>query len=83
MQKDKNPNSLELWDADGNSPLNLYASHNEQPLVPPVEDLNTSDVQLLSTEQEPRFPDDLYMPRWVRGHGSKREGWCGFCKPGR
>jgi hypothetical protein len=25
----------------------------------------------------------LYTPKWVRGHGNKREGWCGICKPGR
>ncbi|KAK0627156.1 hypothetical protein B0T14DRAFT_409681, partial [Immersiella caudata] len=26
---------------------------------------------------------DLYTPQWIRGHGNNREGWCGFCKPGK
>ena len=25
----------------------------------------------------------LYTPRWIRGHGKDREGWCGICKPGK
>lgn len=32
--------------------------------------------------QLPRHPDDLYTPRWVRGKGAEREGFCGMCHPG-
>jgi hypothetical protein len=45
--------------------------------------MNPSDPDLVPHEQELRFDGDLYTPRWVRGHGNKREGWCGICKPGR
>jgi hypothetical protein len=41
------------------------------------------DPDLVPREQDLRFPGDLYTPKWVRGQGNKREGWCGFCKPGR
>jgi hypothetical protein len=37
----------------------------------------------LPRAQELRFEGDLYTPKYVRGHGNKREGWCGICKPGR
>lgn len=26
-----------------------------------------------------RSADDLYTPRWIRNHGTQREGWCGWC----
>lgn len=29
-----------------------------------------------------RFADDQYSPRWVRGIGAAREGYCDLCKPG-
>ncbi len=45
--------------------------------------MNPSDPDLVPHEQELRFDGDLYTPKWVRGHGNKREGWCGICKPGR
>jgi hypothetical protein len=45
--------------------------------------MNPSDPDMMPHEQELRFPGDLYTPKWVRGHGNKREGWCGLCKPGR
>ena len=45
--------------------------------------MNPSDPDLVPHEQEPRFEGDLYTPKYVRGHGNKREGWCGLCKPGR
>jgi hypothetical protein len=52
-------------------------------LNPPESDMNPSDPDLVPHEQDLRFVGDLYTPRWVRGHGNKREGWCGLCKPGR
>ncbi|MBE7182669.1 MAG: DUF4451 domain-containing protein [Terriglobus roseus] len=45
--------------------------------------MNPEDPELVPQWHEPRFPGDLYTPKWVRGHGGKREGWCGICKPGR
>ncbi|UKZ77378.1 hypothetical protein TrVFT333_005098 [Trichoderma virens FT-333] len=55
----------------------------EEQAPPPPEDMNPSDPEMVPYEQELRFENDLYTPRWVRGHGNKREGWCGICKPGR
>ena len=45
--------------------------------------MNPEDPDMVPREQDLRFEGDLYTPRWVRGHGNKREGWCGICKPGR
>jgi hypothetical protein len=64
-------------------PPDLYASLREDQSSPPPEDMNPSDPDMIPHEQELRFEGDLYTPRWVRGHGNKREGWCGLCKPGR
>ncbi|KAI5816718.1 hypothetical protein BZA77DRAFT_53619 [Pyronema omphalodes] len=61
----------------------LYSHLNEEPLPPPEEDMNPSDPDMKPRLQPPRFEGDIYHPRWVRGIGSKREGWCGMCKPGR
>ncbi|KAI9793280.1 MAG: hypothetical protein M1835_007351 [Candelina submexicana] len=61
----------------------LYADLHCDPSSPPFEDMHTTDPELKPFEQELRFDGDLYTPRWVRGHGNKREGWCGICKPGR
>ncbi|KAL1904464.1 hypothetical protein Sste5344_009811 [Sporothrix stenoceras] len=69
--------------ADLSDPPDLYASLHEEQLPPPPEDMNPSDPDLMPHEQELRFTGDLYTPKWVRGHGNKREGWCGICKPGR
>lgn len=29
--------------------------------------------------QQPRFEHDLYTAQWIRGQGTERAGWCGFC----
>ena len=65
------------------SPPDLYVSLHDEPSNPPESDMNTSDPNLVPHEQDLRFTGDLYTPKWVRGHGNKREGWCGLCKPGR
>ncbi|KAI9691256.1 MAG: hypothetical protein M1820_009833 [Bogoriella megaspora] len=65
------------------APPDLYHSLNEPPCDPPEEDMHPSDPDLVPHEQDLRFTGDLYTPKWVRGHGNKREGWCGLCKPGR
>ena len=69
--------------ADLSDPPDLFASLQEEQLAPPEEDMHPSDPDLVPHEQDLRFEGDLYTPRWVRGHGNKREGWCGICKPGR
>ncbi|OAA66289.1 hypothetical protein ISF_04127 [Cordyceps fumosorosea ARSEF 2679] len=69
--------------ADLSAPPDLYPALHQEPAPPPPEDMNPSDPDLVPYEQELRFDGDMYTPRWVRGHGNKREGWCGICKPGR
>ncbi|OMP86998.1 Meiotic expression up-regulated protein 26 [Diplodia seriata] len=69
--------------ADFSEPPNLYASLHQEPCDPPEADFHPADPDMMPKEQELRFEGDLYTPRWVRGHGNKREGWCGLCKPGR
>ena len=69
--------------ADLSDPPDLYSSLHEESSDPPEPDMNPSDPDLMPHEQDIRFIGDLYTPRWVRGHGNKREGWCGLCKPGR
>ena len=64
-------------------PPDLLAPLKEKQSNPPREDMEVEDAAMIPCKQELRFEDDLYTPKWVRGHGSKREGWCGICKPGR
>lgn len=64
-------------------PPDLLGPPKEEPLRPPAQDMMPQDPSMMPHEQELRFENDLYTPRWVRGHGIKREGWCGICKPGR
>ncbi|KAK4456601.1 hypothetical protein QBC42DRAFT_322237 [Cladorrhinum samala] len=83
LQSNADPHSLHSHYTDLSDPPDLYASLQEEQIPPPPEDMNPSDPDLVPHEQELRFEGDLYTPRWVRGHGNKREGWCGICKPGR
>ncbi|KAL2181711.1 uncharacterized protein P884DRAFT_177932, partial [Thermothelomyces heterothallicus CBS 202.75] len=84
LQSNADPHSLPHGHyADLSDPPDLYASLHEEQIPPPPEDMNPEDEDLVPHEQELRFEGDLYTPRWVRGHGNKREGWCGICKPGR
>ncbi|KAI9740662.1 MAG: hypothetical protein M1818_004626 [Claussenomyces sp. TS43310] len=83
LQSNAEPHSLSSHYSDLLEPPDLYACLSEEPLAPPASDMNPSDPELVPHEQELRFDTDLYTPRWVRGHGNKREGWCGICKPGR
>ena len=64
-------------------PPDLLGSLREEPIVPPAQDMNPDNPDLVPREQEQRFENDLYTPKWVRGQGYKREGWCGICRPGR
>ncbi|KAK4242607.1 hypothetical protein C8A03DRAFT_11205 [Achaetomium macrosporum] len=83
LQSNADPHSLHGHHTDLADPPDLYASLHEEQVPPPPEDMNPEDQDLVPHEQELRFEGDLYTPKWVRGHGNKREGWCGICKPGR
>lgn len=83
LQSNADPHSLHGHYTDLSDPPDLYTSLHEEQIPPPPEDMNPSDPDLVPHEQELRFDGDLYTPKWVRGHGNKREGWCGICKPGR
>ncbi|KAI1143775.1 hypothetical protein F5Y05DRAFT_5995 [Hypoxylon sp. FL0543] len=83
LQSNADPHLLHGHYTDLSDPPDLYASLQEEQVPPPPEDMNPSDPDLVPHEQDLRFEGDLYTPRWVRGHGNKREGWCGICKPGR
>jgi hypothetical protein len=83
LQSNADPSALHSHYADLSDPPELYAAIYEEQLLPPSEDMKPSDPDLVPHEQELRFEGDLYTPKWVRGHGNKREGWCGICKPGR
>ncbi|KAF4580964.1 Meiotic expression up-regulated protein 26 [Ophiocordyceps camponoti-floridani] len=83
LQSNGDPRSLHGHYTDLSDPPDLYSALHEEQIPPPEEDMNPSDPDLTPYEQELRFEGDLYTPRWVRGHGNKREGWCGICKPGR
>lgn len=60
---------------------NLFSDLIFPPLSPPTESSSTVLPKLC--HQDPRFPNDLYTPRYTRYQGPLREGWCGFCRPGR
>ncbi|KYK60191.1 hypothetical protein DCS_01327 [Drechmeria coniospora] len=83
LQSNGDPHTLQGHYTDLSDPPDLFASLQEEQIPPPEEDMNPSDPEMTPYEQDLRFEGDLYTPRWVRGHGNKREGWCGICKPGR
>ena len=64
-------------------PPNLFGPLECEPCSPPPEDMDPEDPDMIPRVQELRFEGDLYTPKYIRGHGNKREGWCGICKPGR
>lgn len=68
--------------AGSSKPPDLFGPLQDDQLSPPPEDLEGEDSET-PRAQELRFDGDLYTPKYVRGHGNKREGWCGICKPGR
>ncbi|UNI14014.1 hypothetical protein JDV02_000698 [Purpureocillium takamizusanense] len=83
LQSNGDPHNLHGHYTDLSEPPDLFASLQEEQIPPPEEDMHPSDADMIPYEQDLRFEGDLYTPRWVRGHGNKREGWCGICKPGR
>lgn len=84
LRSDMDPDQTYFEDYSGLSePPDLLGPLKDAPLSPPPEDIMPSDPTMVPHEQDLRFENDLYTPKWVRGHGNKREGWCGICKPGR
>ncbi|QLI66035.1 Meiotic expression up-regulated protein 26 [Metarhizium brunneum] len=83
LQSNGDPHMLHGHYTDLSDPPDLFGPLAEEQVPPPEEDMNHSDPNMIPYEQDLRFDGDLYTPRWVRGHGNKREGWCGICKPGR
>ncbi|WEW55280.1 hypothetical protein PRK78_000709 [Emydomyces testavorans] len=84
LRSDIDPDQAYFEDYAGLSePPDLLGPLKDTPLSPPPEDMMPSDPTMVPHEQDLRFDNDLYTPKWVRGHGNKREGWCGICKPGR
>ena len=76
-------NHYEHQFAGSSEPPNLFGPLNDAPLSPPPEDFDCENEDDVPRVQDLRFEGDLYTPKYVRGHGNKREGWCGICKPGR
>ena len=68
---------------DNSDEPDLFGALSEEQSVPSEEEMKPEDPDMEPSEQELRFEGDLYTPRFVRGHGNKREGYCGLCKPGR
>jgi len=64
-------------------PVGLYAlARTTEEQAPPLS--NRGDQH---SDLTPRPSQDcaanLYTPRWTRGRGTARQGWCGLCQPGR
>ncbi|KAI4723508.1 hypothetical protein E4T48_00220 [Aureobasidium sp. EXF-10727] len=80
------------WDIDDNAslatthtttPTDLVPDPPTEMVDPPSEDMNPSDKTMLPQRRNLKDPNHLYMPRWIRGDGKQREGWCGSCRPGK
>ena len=74
---------LQQCHSDNSEEPDLFGALSEEQSVPSEEDMKPEDPDMTPSEQDLRFEGDLYTPRFVRGHGNKREGFCGLCKPGR
>jgi hypothetical protein len=80
------------WDIDDNASLatantttltDLIPEPSTELVDPPPEDMNTKDKTMVPQRRNLKDPNHLYMPRWIRGDGEQREGWCGACRPGK
>jgi hypothetical protein len=80
------------WDIDDNASLattntttltDLIPEPSTELVDPPPEDMNTKDKTMVPQRRNLKDPNHLYMPRWIRGDGKQREGWCGACRPGK
>lgn len=48
-----------------------------------VKSLPSSQEDCIPRQQQPRFKDDQYSPKWVRYSGQLKEGYCDTCPEGR
>lgn len=80
------------WDIDDNASLATTNTTTLTDLIPdpptdmvdpPSEDMNPKDKTMVPQRRNLKDPNHLYMPRWIRGDGKQREGWCGACRPGK
>lgn len=51
--------------------------------TPSAKDFEVDDEELMPRREEPMFGGDIFTPGWVRGYGSRKEGFCGRCSPGK
>lgn len=77
------PDNSRLFQSNYDPPPNMFVYFDKDPLQPPPDDMDPSDLNLVPYQQKPRSDEDLYTPVWVRGYGDERQGWCGLCSPGR
>jgi hypothetical protein len=80
------------WDIDDNASLattntttltDLIPDPPTELVDPPSEDMDPKDKTMVPQRRNLKDPNHLYMPRWIRGDGKQREGWCGACRPGK
>ncbi|KAI5197217.1 hypothetical protein E4T39_07373 [Aureobasidium subglaciale] len=64
-------------------PTHLIPDPPTELIDPPTEDMSPSDKTMVPQRRNLRDSNHLYMPRWIRGDGKQREGWCGQCRPGK
>lgn len=68
------PTSPAATTAPAPTPPNLFAHLQLSLFTPPL----TSHPA-----PEPQKPTTRYQPHWTRSRGAQKEGWCGYCHPGR
>lgn len=75
--------------ASSSTPLHLL-SQQQPPLLQQqqqprrrVKSMPSSQDDYIPRQQQPRFKDDQYSPKWVRYSGQLKEGYCDTCPEGR
>ena len=71
--------ALDDMDAVPNLALGWLPPHNFNPLT---QDFADEDPDMIPRREDALFGGDVFTPGWVRGHGEKKEGFCGRCVPG-
>lgn len=69
--------------SDDTTPTDLIPNPPTELIDPPSEDMAPGDKTMIPQRRNLKDPNHLYMPRWIRGDGKQREGWCGACRPGK
>jgi len=64
-------------------PFGVYALAFTKEENSPSVDPSPPDTQTKPRRSSQRTSSNLYTPRWTRGAGAARQGWCGLCQPGR